>query len=97
MKEEIIQVEREDIITNNNLLFYFSGHNNDLLVPKTMESCILKTKQTKTKKNKPQAKQNKNQNKKRIKTLLLSLPCRRSSRDEAVKTFALQGSRSSAF
>lgn len=50
MKEEIIQVEREDIITNNNLLFYFSGHNNDLLVPKTMESCILKTKQTKTKK-----------------------------------------------
>lgn len=96
MKEEIIQVEQEDIITNNNLLFYFSGHNNDLLVPKTMESCILKTKQTKTKKQ-TQAKQNKNQNKKRIKTLLLSLPCRRSSRDEAVKTFALQGSRSSAF
>lgn len=90
MKEEITEVEQEDIITNNNLLFYFSGHNNDLLVPKTMESCILKTKQT-------QAKQNKNQNKKQIKTLLLSLPCRRSSRDEAVKTFALQGSRSSAF
>ena len=96
MKEEIIQVEQEDIITNNNLLFYFSGHNNDLLVTKTMESCILKTKQTKTKKQ-TQAKQNKNQNKKRIMTLLLSLPCRRSSRDEAVKTFALQGSRSSAF
>ena len=27
--------------------------NNDLLVPKTMESCILKTKQTKTKKTNP--------------------------------------------
>ena len=47
MKEEITEVEQEDIITNNNLLFYFSGHNKDLLVPKTMESCILKTKQTK--------------------------------------------------
>jgi len=96
MKEEITEVEQEDNITNNNLLFYFSGHNNDLLVPKTMESCILKTKQTKTKKQ-TQAKQNKNQNKKRTKTLLLSLPCRHSSRDEAVKTFALQGSRSSTF
>lgn len=52
MKEEIIEVEQEDIITNNNLLFYFSGHNIDLLVPKTMESCILKTKQTKTKQTK---------------------------------------------
>ena len=46
-------VEQEDIITNNNLMFYFSGHNNDLLVPKTMESCILKTKQTKTTKKNP--------------------------------------------
>ena len=62
MKEEITEVEQEDIITNNkNLLFYFSGHNNDLLVPKTMESCILKTKQTKTKKNK--AKQNRTKTK----------------------------------
>ena len=47
MKEEITEVEQEDILTNNNLLFYFSGHNKDLLVPKTMENCILKTKQTK--------------------------------------------------
>ena len=53
MKEEITEVEQEHNITNNNLLFYFSGHNNDLLVPKTMESCILKTKQTKTKKTNP--------------------------------------------
>ena len=51
MKEDITEVEQEDIITNNNLLFYFSGHNNDLLVPKTMESCILKTKQTQEKLN----------------------------------------------
>ena len=28
------QVEQEVIIRNNNLLFHFSGHNNDLLVLK---------------------------------------------------------------
>lgn len=62
MKEKITEVEQEDIITNNNLLFYFSGQNNDLLVPKTMESCILKTKQTKTK-NKPKQKRTKTKTK----------------------------------
>lgn len=78
------ELEQEDIITNKNLLFYFSGHNNDLLVLKAMESCILKPKQTKKSQPKPKkqtrAKQNKSKYKKRIKTLLLSLPRRRSSR-----------------
>ena len=99
MKEKITEVEQEDIITNNNLLLYFSGHNNDLLVPKTMESCILKTKTKKQKKQTKAQKINPNENKKkkRIKALLLNLPRRHSSRDEAVKTFAWQGSRSSAF
>ena len=27
----LIEVEQEVIITNNNLLFHFSGHNNDLV------------------------------------------------------------------
>lgn len=63
MKEEITEVEQEDIITNNNLLFYFSGHNNDLLVPKTMESCILKTKQTKTNPSKTEQKPKQKTNK----------------------------------
>ena len=28
----LIEVEQEVIITNNNLLFHFSGHNNDLVL-----------------------------------------------------------------
>ena len=66
MKEEITELEQEDIITNNNLLLYFSGHNNDLLVPKTMESCILKTKQTN--KSKPKQKIKPKQNRTKNKT-----------------------------
>ena len=66
MKEQITEVEQEDIITNNNLLFYSSGHNKDLLVPKTMESCILKTKQTK--KSKPKQKNKPKQNRTKTKT-----------------------------
>ena len=35
MEEQVSEVEREVIITNNNLLFHFGGHNS-----KTMERCI---------------------------------------------------------
>ena len=34
MEGQVIDVEQEVIITNNNPLFHFSGHNNDLLVLK---------------------------------------------------------------
>ena len=34
MEGQVTDVEQEVIITNNNLLFHFSGHNNDLLVLK---------------------------------------------------------------
>ena len=40
MEEEVSEVEREVIITNNNLLFHFGGHNNDLLILKQRERCI---------------------------------------------------------
>ena len=32
LEEQVTEVEHEVIITNNNLLFHLSGHNNDLLV-----------------------------------------------------------------
>ena len=32
MEGQVTDVEKEVIITNNNLLLHFSGHNNDLLV-----------------------------------------------------------------
>ena len=35
----LIEVEQEVIITNNNLLLHFSGHNNDRVVL-TMERCV---------------------------------------------------------
>ena len=34
MKEQANEIEQGVIITNNNLLFHFNGHNNDLLVLK---------------------------------------------------------------
>ena len=34
MEGQVTDVEQEVIITNNNLLFHFSDHNNDLLVLK---------------------------------------------------------------
>ena len=34
MKEQATEIKKGVIITNNNLLFDFSGHNNDLLVLK---------------------------------------------------------------
>ena len=34
MEGQVIDMEQEVIITNNNLLLHFSGHNNDLLVVK---------------------------------------------------------------
>ena len=34
LEEQVTEVEHEVIVTNNNLLFHLSGHNNDLLVRK---------------------------------------------------------------
>ena len=34
MEEQVSEVEGKVIITNNNLLFHFGGHNNDLLILK---------------------------------------------------------------
>ena len=34
MKEQATEIKQGVIVTNNNLLFHFSGHNNDLLVLK---------------------------------------------------------------
>ena len=34
MGEQVTEVEEKVIITNNNLLFHFSGHNSDWLFPK---------------------------------------------------------------
>ena len=34
MKEQATEIKQGVIITNNNLLFHFNGHNNDLLVLK---------------------------------------------------------------
>lgn len=76
-------MEQEDIITNNNLLFYFSGHNNDLLVPKTMDSCILKTKQTK--KSKPKRKNKPKQNRTKIKTKNEQRRCFLASHTDALR------------
>ena len=40
MEEQAREVEREVIITNNNLLFHFDGHNNDLLVLKQWKGAL---------------------------------------------------------
>ena len=40
MEGQVTDVEREIIITNNNLLFQFSGHNNDLLVLKQWKGAL---------------------------------------------------------
>ena len=37
---QVTDVEQEIIITNNNLLFHFSGHNNDLLVLKQWKGAL---------------------------------------------------------
>ena len=40
MEGQVTDVEQEIIITNNNLLFHFSGHNNDLLVLKQWKGAL---------------------------------------------------------
>ena len=40
MEGQVTDVEQEIIITNNNLLFHFSGHNNDLLVLKQWKRAL---------------------------------------------------------
>ena len=40
MEGQVTDVEQEVIITNNNLLFQFSGHNNDLLVLKQWKGAL---------------------------------------------------------
>ena len=40
MEEQISEVEREVIITNNNLLFHFNGHNYDLLILKQWKGAL---------------------------------------------------------
>jgi len=42
MEGQVTDVEQEVIITNNNLLFHFSGHNNDLLVLKQWKGAAPK-------------------------------------------------------
>ena len=39
--EQVIEVEQEVIMTNYNLLFHFSGHNNDLLVLKQWKGVFI--------------------------------------------------------
>ena len=40
MEEQISEVEREVIITNNNVLFHFDGHNNDVLILKQWKGAL---------------------------------------------------------
>ena len=40
MEGQVIDMEQEVIITNNNLLLHFSGHNNDLLVVKQWKGAL---------------------------------------------------------
>ena len=40
MEGQVTDMEREVIITNNNLLLHFSGHNNDLLVLKQWKGAL---------------------------------------------------------
>ena len=40
MEGQVTDVEQEIIITNNNLLFHFSGHNNNLLVLKQWKGAL---------------------------------------------------------
>ena len=40
MEGQVTDVEQEIIITNNNLLFQFSGQNNDLLVLKQWKGAL---------------------------------------------------------
>ena len=40
MKEQANEIEQGVIITNNNLLFHFNGHNNDLLVLKQLKGAF---------------------------------------------------------
>ena len=40
MEEQVSEMEREVIITNNNLLFHFDGHNNDLLILKQWKGAL---------------------------------------------------------
>ena len=40
MKEQATKLKKGVIITNNNLLFDFSGHNNDLLVLKQLKGAF---------------------------------------------------------
>ena len=40
MEGQVTDVEQEVIITNNNLLLHFSGHNNDLLVLKQWKGAL---------------------------------------------------------
>ena len=39
--EQVIEVAQEVILTNYNLLFHFSGHNNDLLVLKQWKGVFI--------------------------------------------------------
>ena len=40
MEGQVTDMEQEVIITNNNLLLYFSGHKNDLLVLKQWKGAL---------------------------------------------------------
>ena len=40
MEEQVSEMEREVIITNNNLLFHFDGHNIDLLILKQWKGAL---------------------------------------------------------
>ena len=40
MEGQVIDMEQEVIITNNNRLLHFSGHNNDLLVLKQLKGAL---------------------------------------------------------
>ena len=40
MEEQVSEVEREVVITDNNLLFHFGGHNNDLLILKQWKGAL---------------------------------------------------------
>ena len=40
MEEQVSEMEREVITTNNNLLFHFGGHNNDLLILKQWRGAL---------------------------------------------------------
>ena len=42
-RAQVAEAEQEVIITNNNLLFHFCGHNNDLLVLKQRKGALDRT------------------------------------------------------